>query len=253
MSCCLVYVYDSPYITKQTRYTERKRFASQTERHHSTCTIAFGNTLAWMNKFLNISFPTEMWAAFPGGKSCIKMRTLCTEILSKSYKCNIGAIKCILRLFSGYHGNIFSLESIQNNYGPDRRDCFIQWTSCSTLNCVCLLINFYQLDTTWSNLGRRSLKWEITGPVGLSVSSFLWLVWVGPIHFWAGITQVVEQASRQYSPSFLIHVPACRFLSWVPALASINSGLWHGYIKQISPPYPKLLWIMMFITATESN
>lgn len=209
-----------------------------------------------MNKFLNISFPTEMWAAFPGGKSCIKMRPLCTKILSKSYKCNIGAIKHILRTFSGYRGNIFSLEPIQNNYGPNRRDCLIQWASCSTLNCVCLLINFYQLDTTWSYLGRRTLKWGITssrlacGPV---CQEFSWLIWDGLIHFWAGISQVVEQASRQYSPRFLIHVPACRFLSWVSALASINSGLWHRYINQISPPYPKLLLVMMFITATESN
>lgn len=199
--------------------------------------------LTWMNKFLHISFPTEIWAAFPGSKNCIKMRTLCTKILSKRYKCNIVAIKHILHSFSGYRGNIFSLEPIQNNYGPNRRDCLIQWRSCSTLNCVCLLINFYQLDTTWSYMGRRNFKWGITsswlacGPV---CQEFSWLIWMGPVHFWAGISQEVEQANRHYSPLFLIHVPACRFLSWVPALASINSGLWHGYIKPNKPSLPKV-------------
>jgi hypothetical protein len=57
-----------------------------------------------------------------------------------------------------------------------------------------------------------------------------------------------EQDSWQLSSI----VPASA-LAWVPALISLNSRLWSGYVSQIKPFFPKLPLVVVFIITTKKQ
>lgn len=84
----------------------------------------------------------------------------------------------------------------------------------------------------------RNFSWENTSsdwPVGKSVKHFLnyWRIWEGPVQPWAGgALRKLWRAAQQTS---LFHG------LWVPALASLNDGLWWGCVNQRNPVLLKLL------------
>ena len=55
-----------------------------------------------------------------------------------------------------------------------------------------------------------------------------------------------EEANKPHPSMASASVPASRFSTGVPAVASLHTGLWLGCISQRNPDLPKFLSVMVF-------
>lgn len=155
--------------------------------------------------------------------------------------------------------------------------CLSPWNSTLSQNACSLLpilVRFFFLFVSLTqpkSLERGSIHWGggvplSYCPVGKSLRCFLgWLlVWAvttvteipGQL-VWVYIRTDWGKASKPLSSILpwppLQFLPAGPFPAWMPALASLSDELSLGHVSQISCFLPKLLLLMVFITATDSG